>query len=114
MPKLIHSRQPEKPEASEGSPLDVLLWDGHIEFHQHAAALAYAKLRRKAQSFGFSRMRDALPTEHANHEAMLRLVGFDRFALDRLAVDGMEPVGSELQRLCGVLDRLATLFRCRD
>ena len=40
-------------------------------------------------------------------------VGFDRFALDRLAVDGLEPVGAELNRLLGVLDRLATLFRCR-
>ncbi len=57
-------------------------------------------------------MRDALPTEHARHEAALRLAGFDRFALDRLAVDGMEPLGSELERLLGVLDRLARLFRC--
>ena len=97
-----------------GFVLDVLLWDGHIEFHQHAAALAYAKLRRKAQSLGFSRMRDALPKEHEAHEAALRLAGFDRFALDRLAVDGMEPLGSEVERLLGVLDRLATLFRCRD
>ena len=114
MPKLIHSRQPEKPEASEGTPLEVLLWDGQIEFHQHVAALAYAKLRRKAKSLGFSRMRDALPTEHARHQAALRLAGFDRFALDRLAVDGLEPLGSELERLLGVLNRLAKLFRCWD
>ncbi len=38
--------------------------------------------------------------------------GFDRFALDRLAIDGMEPVGNELERLRGVLDRLAKLFQC--
>ncbi len=42
------------------------------------------------------------------------LAGFDRFALDRLAVDGMEPVGNDLERLLGVLDRLAKLFWCWD
>ena len=42
-----------------------------------------------------------LPKEHEAHEAALRLAGFDRFALDRLAVDGMEPLGSELNRLRG-------------
>ena len=103
-----------KQDMLTGTALDGLLWDGQISFHEHAAALAYAKLRRKARSLGYSRMRDALPSEHARHEAALRLAGFDRFALDRLAVDGMEPVGSELQRLRGVLDRLATLFRCRE
>ena len=97
-----------------GSVLDVLLWDGQLEHHQHAAALAYAKLRRKAKGLGFSRMRDALPKEHEAHEAALRLAGFDRFAFDRLAVDGVEPLGSELTRLRGVLDRLAMLFRCWD
>ena len=96
-----------------GCVLDLLLWDGQIEPHQHAAALAYAKLRRKAQSLGFARMHDAFPKQHADHEAALRLAGFDRFALDRLAVDGLEPVGSELTRLRGVLDR-PTLFRYRD
>ena len=59
-------------------------------------------------------MKDAFPKQHADHEAALRLAGFDRFALDRLAVDGLEPVGNELNRLRGVLDRLATLFRCRE
>ena len=102
------------PKARTGSVLDALLWDGQIGSHQHAAALAYAKLRRKAQSLGFARMQDAFPKQHAEHEAALRLAGFDRFALDRLAVDGMEPLGSELTRLRGVLDRLATLFRCWD
>ena len=82
-----------------GSPFDVLLWDGQIEPHQHAAALIYAKLRRKAASLGFARMRDALPKQHADHEAALRLAGFDRFALDRLAIEGLEPVGAELNRL---------------
>ena len=100
-------------KARTGSALDVLLWDGQIKLHQHAAAVAYAKLRRKAKGLGFARMRDALPKEHEAHEAALRLAGFDRFALDRFAVDGMEPLGSELNRLrFGVLDRLATLFRC--
>ena len=80
--------------------------------HQHAAALAYAKLRRKAANLGFARMRDAFPKQHADHEAALRLAGFDRFALDRLTVDGLELDGSELTRLRGVLDRLATLFQC--
>ena len=82
-------------KAQTGSVLDVLLLDGQLELHQHAAALAYAKLRRKVQSLGFSQMRDALPTEHARHEAALRLAGFDRFALDRLAVDGIGAVGIE-------------------
>ena len=87
--------------------------DRQIEPHQHAAAIAYAKLRRKAQSLGFARMHDVFPKQHAEHEAALRLAGFDRFALDRLAVDGLEPVGNELNRLLAVLNRLATLFRCR-
>ncbi len=101
-------------KASTGTALDGLLWDRRVEPHQHAAALTYAKLRRKAKSLGFARMRDALPTEHARHEAALRLAGFDRFALDRLAVDGIEPLPSEVARLRGVLDRLATMFRCRE
>ena len=42
----------------------------------------------------------------------LRLAGFDRFALDRLAVDGLQPAGPELNALLGVLDQLAELFRC--
>ncbi len=49
----------------------------------------------------------------ARYEAALRLAGFDWFALDRLAVDGVEPLPSEVARLRGVLNRLATLFRCR-
>ena len=52
---------------------------------------------------------EATPAESTN--AALRLAGFDRFALDQMAVDGMEPLGSELERLLGVLDRLARLFR---
>ena len=114
MPKLTNAEANVQTGTLEGTVLDGLLWDGKIEFHQHAAALIYAKLRRKAMNLGFSRMRDALPADHAHHEAAVRLAGFDRFALDRLAVDGMEPVGSELERLLGVLDRLATLFRCWD
>ena len=35
-------------------------------------------------------MRDVLPKQHADHEA-LRLAGFDRFALDRLAVKAWSP-----------------------
>ena len=103
-----------KPKARTGSAPDFLLWNGQIEPHHHAAALAYARLRRKAQNLGFARMKDAFPKQHAEHEAALRLAAFDRFALDRLAVDGVEPLGSELTRLRGVLDRLATLFRCRE
>ncbi len=45
-------------------------------------------------------------------EAALRLAGFDRFDLDQLVVDDMEPAGSRLERLLGVLDRPAKLFRC--
>ena len=112
MPKLVDDAPTASFGILEGSALDHLLWDGEIAFHQHAAALAYAKLRRKAKNLGFARMRDALPIEHASHEAALRLAGFDRFALDRLAVDGRQPLGSEVERLRGVLDRLATLFRC--
>ena len=53
-----------KTKARIGSVLNILLWDGQIELHQHAAAVAYAKLRRKAKGLGFARMRDA-PAERA-------------------------------------------------
>ena len=63
-----------------GSVFDVLLWAGQIEFHQHAAALAYAKLRRKSQSLDFPKMQDAFPKQHAVGSSKRRSRGAGRKA----------------------------------
>lgn len=57
-----------KKARTTGSVLDVLLWDGQIKLHQHATAIAYAKLRRQAQNLGPARMGNLFPKQHANHQ----------------------------------------------
>ena len=94
---------------------DRLLEDGTLDARQHAAALAYAALRRRYERSGgpmrFWRDRSGLSDEawqavKRNHARLLRAAGAERFVLDRLCLDDNAPLSSEVERVRAALGRV--------
>ena len=102
--------------------LDRLLEDGILEAHQHAAALAYAALRRRYERSGgpFRSWRDRLGLTNdawqavkRDHARLIRAAGAERFVLDRLCLDDDAPLSSEVERVRAALGRVAGSFLSR-
>ncbi len=98
------------------SALDALLSAGTIDDRQHAAALAYASLRRRYDRSGgsFRSWRDtsglsdeAWKAVKRDHARLIRAAGAERFVLDRLCLDDEAPLACEVERVRAALGRVA-------
>ena len=95
------------------SALDALLSAGTIDAAQHAAGLAYGRLRRRYEDgIVWARLRrfpmsdetwQAVKREHA---ALIQAAGAERFVLDRLCLDDDAPLRCEVERVRAALDRV--------
>ena len=110
------------PKTAGGLALDRLLEDGTLDARQHAAALAYAALRRRYDRSGGPmrswRDRSGLSDEawqavKRDHARMIRAAGAERFVLDRLCLDDDAPLSSEVERVRAALERVAGSFLSR-
>ena len=99
------------------SALDALLSAGTIEDRQHAAGLAYGRLRRRYEDgIVWARLRrspmsdDAWQAVKRDHAALIRAAGAERFVLDRLCLDDDAPLRCEVERVREALGRVADSF----
>ena len=97
------------------SALDALLSAGTIDHRQHAAGLAYGRLRRRYEDgIVWARLRrspmsdDAWQAVKREHAALIRAAGAERFALDRLCLDDDAPLRCEVERVGAALGRVAS------
>ena len=95
------------------SALDALLSAGTIDSRQHAAALAYGRLRRRYEDgIVWARLRRSPMSDEAwqavkrDHAALIRAAGAERFVLDRLCMDDDAPLRCEVERVREALDRV--------
>lgn len=98
--------------------LDGLLSAGIVDDRQHAAAMAYRTLRQQFESAtrsyrhrpgGASMPGTVFLALKRDHAALLRVVGAERWPLDRLCLDDEAPMRCEVERVMEALDRLAHL-----
>ena len=99
--------------------LDRLLEDGILDARQHAAALAYAALRRRYDRSGGPmrswRDRSGLSDEawqavKRDHARLIRAAGAERFVLDRLCLDDNAPMACEVERVRAALERVGMSY----
>ena len=111
-------RSISKPKSASGLALDRLLEDGTLDARQHTAALAYAALRRRYDRSGGPmrswRDRSGLSDEawqavKRDHARLIRAAGAERFALDRLCLEGDAPLACEVERIKAALGRVLRL-----
>ncbi|RYC29679.1 hypothetical protein D3273_22655 [Lichenibacterium minor] len=95
------------------SALDALLSAGTIDDRQHAAGLAYGRLRRRYEDgIVWARLRrspmsdDAWVAVKRDHAALIRAAGAERFVLDRLCLDDDAPLRCEVERVRVALGRM--------
>ena len=95
------------------SALDALLSAGTIDDRQHAAGLAYGRLRRRYEDgIVWARLRrspmsdDAWQAVKRDHAALIRAAGAERFMLDRLCLDDDAPMACDVERVREVLRRV--------
>ena len=102
--------------------LDTLLSAGAIDARQHAAALAYAALRRRYDRSGgaFRSWRDrsglsdeAWKAVKRDHARLIRAAGAERFVLDRLCLEDDGSLSSEVERVRPALERRRRRLRLR-
>ena len=98
--------------------LDALLSADTIDDRQHAAAVVYRTLRRRFKSAtrsyrhrpdGASMPETAFLALKRDHAALLRVVGTDRWPLDRLCLDDEAPLACEVERVRAALERVAEM-----
>ena len=104
------------PKTAGGFALDALLSAGTIDDRQHAAGLAYGRLRRRYEDGIVSvRFRRSPMSEAAwqavkkDHAALIRAAGTERFVLDRLCLDDDAPLGCEVERVREALGQTSKL-----
>ena len=97
---------------SAASALDALLSAGTIDDRQHAAGLAYGRLRRRYEDgIVWARLRRSPMSDETwqavkrDHAALIRVAGAERFMLDRLCLDGDAPLRCEVERVREALGR---------
>ncbi|RYB01664.1 hypothetical protein [Lichenibacterium ramalinae] len=99
--------------------LDRLVENGTIDIRQHAAALAYAALRRRYERSGgpFRSWRDrsGMSDERwqatkRDHARLIRAAGAERFVLDRLCLDDDAPLPFEVERVRTALGRVVKMM----
>ena len=101
---------------SAASALDALLSAGTIDDRQHAAGLAYGRLRRRYEDgIVWARLRRSPMSDETwqavkrDHAALLRAAGAERFVLDRLCLDDDAPLRCEMERVREALGRVAEI-----